>query len=171
MFKELDISVEICITVKSLKIRPNYPVLENALKYNIQRIDNDSNGNWNYIIISDKGRLGPMRKTAREIRAFNPIQSKYSNTSRNQPNKNLIEDILEKDSKESYFIQMCDLISYFVHLFYKTEYKNAKIPNRIGTVIDNKFIIEVMEILKGGNILNLKANSQDKYGLVIYPKK
>ena len=63
----------------------NYRVLENALKYNIQRIENDSRSQWNYMIITDQGRLAPMRSTARAIRAYNPIQSKYSYEYMNQP--------------------------------------------------------------------------------------
>ena len=77
----------------------NYHVLENALKYNIQRIENDSHGQWNYLIITDQGRVAPMRSTARAIRAYNPIQSKYTFDYTNQPISNLIEDILEKIQK------------------------------------------------------------------------
>ena len=88
----------------------NYHILENALKYNIQRIENDSDGQWNYLIITDEGRIAPMRKTARAIRAFNPIQSKYSYGFVNQPITNMIEDIMEKNSSESYFIQICDFV-------------------------------------------------------------
>lgn len=147
----------------------NYPVLENALKYNIQRIENDSGGEWNYIIITDQGRLPPMRKTARAIRAFNPIHSKYFAEYTNQPVTNLIEDILEKDSKESYFIQVCDFVSYMVHLYYKTRYKKETLPNRVGRVIDNRFVGSVLATLENRGVLNLKASAR-KYGLVIYPK-
>lgn len=148
----------------------NYHVLENALKYNIQRIENDSNGEWNYLIITDQGRLPPMRRTARAIRAFNPIQSKYTYSYTNQPIKNLIEDILEKDSEESYFIQVCDFVSYIVHLYYKTQVKKEALPNRVGRVVDKVFIGRTMATLKAGGVLNLKANSSNDYGLVIYPK-
>ena len=148
----------------------NYHVLENALKYNIQRIENDSHGEWNYLIITDQGRIAPMRNTARAIRAFNPIQSKYSYEYTNQPINSLIEDILEKDSKESYFIQACDLISYIVHLYYKINYKKQALPNRVGRTIDEKFVRSAMATMKRGKILNLKANNSNRYGLVIYPK-
>jgi hypothetical protein len=63
-----------------------------------------------------------MRTTARAIRAYNPIPSQFTGFI-NKPIKNLIEDILEKDSEESHFIQICDFVSYFVHLYYKTRYK------------------------------------------------
>jgi hypothetical protein len=82
----------------------------------------------------------------------------------------LIEDVLEKDSKESHFIQICDFISYFVHLYYKIHYEQRELPNRVGKFIDKDFVGSVMATFKANNILNLKA-SPEKYGLVIYPKK
>lgn len=87
--------VNVIIDKKKFKDN-NYHVLENALKYNIQRIENDSDGQWNYLVITDEGRIAPMRKTARAIRAFNPIQSKYLPGFVNHPISNMIEDIMEK---------------------------------------------------------------------------
>lgn len=167
---KLDLSCINVIIDKNKVKKQDYAILENALKYNIQRIDNDSNGEWNYIIITDKGRISPMRKTARAIRTYNPIQSKYSHTFKNQPISGLIEDIMEKDSKESYFIQICDFISYFVHLYYKCCVKKNELPNRVANLIDKKFIGSVMATLKKSNTLNLNANKANSYGLVIYPK-
>lgn len=145
-------------------------VLENALKYNIQRIENDSDGNWNYLIITDEGRIAPMRKTARAIRAYNPIQSKYSYEFYNQPISNMIEDIMEKKSSESYFIQICDFVSFFVHLYFETTLQNKPLPKRVGNTIDKEFVGRVMATLKKSGKLNLKANERNVYGLVIYPK-
>ena len=179
--QEIIIAVTKCLSTlkaKSISVvidkthiaHPDYSVLEKALTYNIQRIENDSHGAWKYIIITDKGRLAPMRRTARAIRAYNPIPSKYSPGYTDQPVQNLIEDILEKDSAESYFIQACDFISYFVHLYYKTAIKKEALPNRVGRVIDPSFAGRVMATLKQGGLLNLKANALNPYGLVIYPK-
>lgn len=148
----------------------NYHVLENALKYNIQRIENDCEGQWNYLIITDEGRIVPMRKTARAIRAFNPIQSKYSYRFVNHPVENMIEDILEKNSSESYFIQICDFVSFFIHLFFKIEYRHEMLPNRVSNVIDSIYIKRVLVTLKNAGRLNLKANETNQYGIVIYPK-
>ena len=75
---EMDLKIVNVIIDKTKFKDNNYHVLENALKYNIQRIENDSDGQWNYFVITDEGRIAPMRRTARAIRAFNPIQSKYS---------------------------------------------------------------------------------------------
>ena len=179
--REIIIAMTRCISgldAKSISVvidkthiaKTDYPVLETALTYNIQRIENDSHGEWKYIIITDKGRLAPMRNTARAIRAYNPIPSKYTPGYTDQPVQNLIEDILEKDSAESYFIQACDFISYFVHLYYKTTIKKEALPNRVARVIDPNFAGRVLATLKQGGLLNLKANAHNPYGLVIYPK-
>lgn len=166
---DMDVSIINVIIDKTKIINPAYNVLENALKYNIQRIDNDSDGRWTYLIIADSGRIVPMRKTARAIRAYNPIQSKFSFEFSNQPIKNLIEDILEKDSKQSFFIQMTDFVSYFVNLYYKT-LKKEPLPNRVQNVIDATFVKSFMATLKDRGKLNLQANPNNGYGLVIYPK-
>ncbi len=167
---KLDISIiNVMIDKRKIK-RPDYSVLENALKYNIQRIENDSKGLWNYIIITDKGRISPMRKTARSIRSYNPIHSKFSPQITNQPIQNLIEDILDKDSKEAYFIQVCDFVSYFTHLYQKCCVEKQPLPNRVANCIDTKFIGSVMQTLKVNGSFNLNANKNSVYGIVKYPK-
>ncbi len=147
----------------------DYQVLKNALTYNIQRIENDSSGKWHYIVITDEGRLAPMRKTAREIRAFNPIQSHYGGY-QNNPIRGLIEDIMSKESTESYFIQVCDFVSFFTDLYYRSVNKGEDLPKRVERVVDRAFVKSVMATFKKGNILNLKASNSHEYGIVIYPK-
>lgn len=157
-----------CVNViidKTKITNTEYPILKNALTYNIQRIENDSN--WKYIIISDKGRINVMRRTAREIRNFNPISSHFANYY-NAPIKNLIEDILEKDSADSYFIQISDFISYIINLYYKYVYLKKELPNRIKSWLTVDNIKKLMEILTP--IYNTKASNNNEYGLVIYPK-
>lgn len=43
----------------------------------------------------------------------------------------MIEDILDKDSSESAFIQVCDFISYFYHCYYKVFVKQEKLPYEV----------------------------------------
>lgn len=168
--EQMDFSCVNVIIDKKKISGTDYPILEKALTYNIQRIENDSGKSWNYIVITDKGRLAPMRKTARAIRAYNPIQSHFSSISINQPVTGLIEDILEKDSAESYFIQICDFISYFVHLYYKCVVNKNPLPSRVATVIDEQFITRVLVTLRYYGRLNLNASKENDFGLVIYPK-
>lgn len=149
-------------------ITPDSPVLSKALTYNIQRIENDSN--WHYMIISDKGRISIMKKTARAIRNYNPISSMFDSKNYfNIPIKNMVEDILEKDSQESYFIQVSDFISYVINLYYKYVVKKYSMPKRIAEWLSLDDIKNIMDILK--NIFNLSASSSNQYGLVIYPKE
>ena len=62
LIASLDIKIINTIIDKTKITTDEYDVLENALTYSVQRIENDSAGNWNYIIISDKGRISPMKK-------------------------------------------------------------------------------------------------------------
>lgn len=146
--------------------KQDYPVLGNALTYTIQRLENDSD--WKYLIISDKGRVSIMRKTARLLKKENPILSNFVPEIYNAPLKNLVEDIMEKDSNESYFIQISDFISFIVNLYYKYYVKNKDIPKRIISWITIEDVVAMMDILK--NVFNLKASYRNEYGLVIYPK-
>ena len=117
----LDLKI-INVIIDKTKIRTeDYCVLEKALTYNIQRIDNDSHGQWNYLAITDKGRLAPMRKTARAIRAYNPVQSHFGGYT-NQPIKGMVEDIMEKGEKSKY------LDWYYIEKF-PLESERGEIPN------------------------------------------
>lgn len=168
---ELDAKVINVIIDKNNIDVDDYDVLKKAFTYNIQRIENDSDGDWNYILISDEGRIAPMRKTAREIRVFNPIQSVFSGGSYNKPIRYMIEDIFSKDSKESYFIQACDFIAYFVNLFYKVNVLGGELPHRVANLIDNEFILSTLQYFKEKEVFNLNASTSNEYGFVIYPKK
>lgn len=147
----------------------NYPILERALTYNIQRIEEDSNGNWKYLVISDNGKILPMQIIARKIRSKKLIQSNLD-YSLDKPIQNLIEDILEKDSRESYFIQISDFISCFVYLFYRHVLKKESLPKRINNMVDEAFIIKILEIFKENEILKMSAGDGNEYGLAIYPR-
>lgn len=147
----------------------SYKILENALKYSIQRIENDSDGKWNYLIVTDKGRVAPMRRTARSIRVYNPVSSHYGGII-NMPIGGLIEDIFEKDSKESYFIQVCDFISFFTFLYYKVVDKKEELPKRVGSLIEKDDLVKLFEYLENCGVINTKASNTHKFGFVVYPK-
>lgn len=158
------------VIIDKTKISNEMNILDTALTYSIQRVENDSNGSWNYLVITDKGRLKPMRQTARRIRKFNMVPSHFSGQTQNKPIKYLIEDIIEKDSAESYFIQLCDFVSYFVFHYYNTVVKKNKLPTRAQRIINEDFIQNIINRLKTSEKLNLKACKWDTYGFVIYPK-
>jgi len=150
----------------------NYNVLDTSLKYSVQRIENDikaiSNPNDRFLIITDMGRVGKMRNTTRKVQKINYIPSKYSEKSYRQEIKSLIEDPLPKDSKESYLIQLADLVSYIINLY---TIKNLEINNyskRLRSFINEELVKSWLEDIKP--VLNLKASKSDEYGIVYHPK-
>lgn len=148
-----------------------YDVLNWALIYSVQRIENDLNPalnpNEKFMIITDSGRVGKMRKTTRKIQRINFIPSKFSPESYRREIKTLIEDPLPKDSKESYFIQLADLIAFIVYLYGIYMTGTGKYSNRLDNLINKKTIIEWMDRLEPS--LNIKASGKDKYGVVFHP--
>lgn len=90
-----------------------YPVVDNALTCSIQRIENDlrsRDATGRFTVIADQGRVRKMRATARRIQRIDFIRSRFAGTYRREI-RSLVEDPLEKESRESYFIQLADLIA------------------------------------------------------------
>ena len=168
----LDLKFVNVAIVKPKIIKSTYQVLDTALTYSIQRIENDLNPNKNpeerFLIITDSGRVGKMRKTSRRIQRFNYIPSKFNPASYRQEIKSLIEDPLPKDSKESYFIQMCDLVAYVVYLHTLNEKKVGEYSNRLKSFLKPTHVADWMEKLKPS--FNLMASEDDPYGVVYHPK-
>lgn len=153
------------ITPKQIEFYKN--ILDKALSFNIQRIENDIkkiDPTAKFMIITDEGRLGSMRQTARKIQKINFIPSKYNPSSYRQEINLLIEDPLAKDSKDSYFIQISDFISYLVYL---KLIGKSKWHGRLDW-FSEKDLNEIIEILKP--IFNLEATKNSEYGFVCYPK-
>lgn len=82
----------------------------------MQRIENNANrSRCNAIVISDEGKN--YDHLLRKMRRFNFIPSAQGmwaggQTSKNMPAEHLIEDIVYRDSKRSYFIQAADFCAY-----------------------------------------------------------
>ncbi len=170
----LEVKVINVVIVKPKIVNATYDILDTALKYSVQRIENDINPalnpNRKFIIITDSGRVGKMRKVTRKIQKINYIPSKYSATAYRKEIKSLIEDPLPKDSKESYFIQLCDLIAHVVYNYAIKETKvgsyHGRLPGIVGDV--DATIKDWMDRLKP--IFNLNASSDNEYGIVFHPK-
>jgi hypothetical protein len=150
----------------------NFDVLDTALIYSIQRIENDldssSNPSDRFMVITDPGRVGKMRKTTRKIQKINFIPSKFSTSQYRKEIKYLIEDPLPKDSKESYFIQISDLISYMITLYTLVHLGIGDLPNRLKSYTSFENVIEWLNVLKP--VLNLRAAKSDEFGIVYHPK-
>ncbi|MCP4165546.1 MAG: DUF3800 domain-containing protein [Chloroflexi bacterium] len=172
LIASLDVRVINIVIVKPRIVKSTYQVLDTALTYSVQRIENDldptKNPEQRFMIISDSGRVGKMRRTTRRIQKVNFIPSKYETHSYRRDIKALIEDPLPKDSKESYFIQLADLVSYIVHLYSIDTLNIGTYSNRLKPFITPEIVTGWMERLKPS--LNLQASSRDPYGVVYYPR-
>jgi len=158
------------VVINKKKISGNdYPVLENAVKFNIQRIENDLviDPLNKFLIITDEGRIGKMRSTTRKIQKINIIPSKFIGRYRREI-KLLIEDPLPKKSQESYFIQICDFVAFFVYLYGMKKFSDGKWAKRLSAILNENELIEIMNKIKP--VLNLKASNSNEYGIVCYPK-
>jgi hypothetical protein len=170
--KKVNVQLVNVVIDKTAIKNSDYNVLDTALTYSVQRIENSirCEGNERFLIITDEGRVGKMKNTTRRIQKFNYIPSKYNFNSYRKEIQLLIEDPLPKKSDESFFIQACDTVSYLVHLYALVEYNIGNYPKRLPNKIDFNFVKECLDILKDG-ALNLKASSNNEYGIVCYPKK
>ena len=167
----LDIKIINIVIVKPRIQKQDYQVLDMALSFLIQRIENDLRPDLHpeekFLIITDPGRLGKMRKTTRRMQKFNFIPSKFSHMNYRKEICSLIEDPLPKDSKESYFIQLVDLISYIIYLNAIVETGIGKFPNRLSRLITSQKVSEW--ILKLKPRLNTFASNRNPYGIVYHP--
>lgn len=119
------------------------------------------------MIITDEGRVGKMRKTARKIQRINIIPSKFVGSYRKEI-KLLIEDPLPKKSQESYFIQISDFVAYMVYLYSIKKFINKDWAKRLKSFLGFSDVKKILDNLKPS--LNLKASLANEYGIVCYPK-
>lgn len=159
------------INVAAVKPRINsasYDVLDRSLTYSVQRIYNDLPDDEHFLVVTDEGRVGMMRRTTRRIRKHNPVPSKIMpGSTLSMAIRQLIEDPLPKDSRESYFIQTADVIAYVVYLYVGIRTGAAKIPNRLKGAVTKKQVKEWMDRLRPS--LNTAAARGDPYGVKIHP--
>lgn len=187
--QRLDIITSMCDELSALKCRivnvvinkqhivgQDYPVLDRAFTYSIQRIENDiQDGNEKapFLIITDQGRVGKMKATARKIRQVNYIPSRITpGTTYERDIEYLIEDPLPKDSNDSYFIQASDLVSLIVYMHMRARI-GVGLYGIIPGMDSDQATAQVedwMTRLQGS--LNLEASIDNPYGygIVCYPQ-
>ena len=149
-----------------------YDILERAMEYTIQRLENDLNTNdpsSSFIIITDEGRVGKMRRIARKVRRMNYIPSLLQpGTYYDAKITKLIEDSLPKSSNQSYFIQASDFIATVTYYYQLHKLGKLSFPSRFPKSINSARIEVWMNTLLP--ILNTHASNSDQFGVVCYPK-
>ncbi len=148
-----------------------YGVLNRCLNYSLQRVENDLTRNAagnHFMMITDEGRVGKMRNVAREIRAYNYIPSMFSTGAYRRDSRLLIEDPVPKNSSESYFIQLCDVVAYIVYQHKLLELGRGSMPNRMPPEVNEDKLKKWLDLM--GTSLNRRASRRDAYGIVTYPR-
>ncbi len=129
-----DVSIITVVVDKSTK-PPSYDAFEMAWKVLMQRFENTiayrnfpgpQNADDRGMIIADDTDVTKLRALLRKMRKFNNVPSlpQHSTARRNLAIKNLVEDPVFRDSKDSLFIQAADLCAF---LAYQAESPNAYI--------------------------------------------
>lgn len=99
---------------------------ETAWKALFQRFENTIGyGNFpggfksdNGIVIADNTNGESLRRLVRKMAVHNPVPNRYGTGYRNLPIVRIIEDPHMKNSMDSYPIQICDVVSFFLHQHY-----------------------------------------------------
>lgn len=76
------------------------------------------------IIISDDTNGSEILDLMRKMRIYNPVSSHYSSSPYNAPTDSIIEDLFQRSSHNSYFIQTADVVA---HLLYRKEYPKGSL--------------------------------------------
>ncbi|MEZ4826097.1 MAG: DUF3800 domain-containing protein [Bacteroidia bacterium] len=104
------------------------------------------------IIISDDTDSQKIMTLMRKMRVYNPTPSHFQGTY-NAPTDSIIEDIFQRSSHHSYFIQTVDVIT---HALYRKEYPKGSLK---------KYGLEY-QFKKLEPILLKEASKNDEYGIV-----
>lgn len=120
------------------------------------------------MIITDPGRVGTMRSTTRRIQRINYIPSRFGPQPYRREITALIEDPMQKDSKESYFIQLADFMAYVAYLYAVFETGYGRLHGRTPTAVDAALVRSWLDRMLPS--LNTRAARDDPYGVKIYPR-
>jgi hypothetical protein len=155
--------------IKTIIRSHTFDVLDRALSYSINRIDRDlgESPQNRFLVITDDGRVAKMRTTTRRMQKFNYVPSQFGGASLRREIHQMIEDPLPKDSKESYFIQLADLVACLFYMRAGLETKAAAFPARTPPELTPEVLQSWLDTLKP--ILNLSAAPKHPYGLVLIP--
>jgi hypothetical protein len=163
--------ISVVINKNKIQAGSDYDVFDNALTYATQRIENDlikNCGEAKFLMITDEGRLSKTVKTTRRIQRINFIPSMFSDSSYRKEIKRLIEDPLSKNSSDSWFIQLADLVVTIVYYYKLLELGVGVLPKRVANVLQPEEFGSLLDIMKLR--LNTAASRFCKYGIATYPK-
>jgi hypothetical protein len=160
------------VAINKPALHGNASVLDTALTFSVQRIQNDldpvRNPGARFMLITDPGRVGAMRGITRRIQRINYIPSRFGLKPYRREITTLIEDPLQKDSKESYFVQLADYVSFVVYLHTHFVTGVGAPHGRMPAVVTRGKVRDWMVRMRPA--LNIRAAADDEFGVKIYPR-
>jgi hypothetical protein len=102
------------VVIDKSRCRDVQHVRETAWRYALQRVERTMNARSDRVmLVPDSGQYHWMRKLSRQMRRFSQVGSMLGTGSLARPLVNvLVDDPIERDSRQSYFIQLADLNAY-----------------------------------------------------------
>ena len=67
------------------------------------------------LVVADGVEDIEVRGLLRKMRVFNPVPSRFGGKSRNLPTRRIIEDVVPRDSRHSYFVQAVDAVAHVLY--------------------------------------------------------
>lgn len=133
--------------------------IEYSIRENLTRMWLDIGKSSNFLVIADRGREAVVQKYCRKLQVHNFVNGHDNKL------ESMIEDCLFKDSKESYFLQIADLVAYLSYLWITPKNEWAK---SVQKVVNEAFLEECFSLLRP--VLNTKSTRDNNKAIVIYPK-
>lgn len=135
------------LVVKSrIKKRP-VDVREIAWRYAIQRLERFGTATKdNLHILPDEGHGEFIRMKIRQMRRFNVVPAAFGGDNLDRHAENIVEDSSDRNSRESYFIQLADLNAYAA---YRKVFPSKSVGDKYWDELGDARIVEVNS-LRGG---------------------
>jgi hypothetical protein len=152
----------ILIDKDRVQLKEKFEPRERAWHFAIQRLERfGKDKQENIHILPDEGHKDFIKKKLRKMRRFSRAPSAYGGGSLARDAVNIIEDPSDRRSRESYFVQLCDLNAYAA---FRKVYPGADVD---ATYWDQLGEARLSDVNKVSDKLREKDGPQ---GIVVWPK-
>lgn len=127
------------------------PASDIAWEYLLQRLER-SFRNTEVLVVHDEGDATTIRKRARKARRAGTAGSQFGTGQLNTPFRNLLDDPVPRDSKQSYFLQLADLNAYaaFRNLYPPPSNRGVVVPENIWNELGEARSARVRDVARWG---------------------
>ena len=136
----------VCID-KSLVKKREYDPRTFAWQFVLERLDNYATRNSEWVtLFPDAGHGYFIRQMVRRLRRFHRVPSAFGGGVVNAQARRIIEDPSDRDSQDSYFVQLADLVAYAAHRYI---FPTQKFGRDAWEMLGESRLVEVNKIAGG----------------------